>query len=97
MADTASPLTVLIPGTVIFSHIGVDNGVLLDIDGGVFFSLTSTASHLWTQWMQDGSVERSIDSLVDAFAVDRATADKDVRELIDELKAKGLLATAAAD
>ncbi|MDB5361026.1 MAG: hypothetical protein JWO51_2323 [Rhodospirillales bacterium] len=47
--------------------------------------------------MKDGSVEQAIDQLVDAFAVDRATAKSDVRELVEDLLAKRLLIAGEAE
>jgi hypothetical protein len=90
------PRKVLIPETTIFSTIA-EEGVLLDIDAGTYYSLSTTASFLWTQWMKDGSVEQAIDQLVDAFAVDRATAKSDVRELVEDLLAKRLLIAGEAE
>ncbi|WP_326881861.1 PqqD family protein [Aliidongia sp.] len=82
--------------TAIFSQIA-DDGVVLDINGGKYYSLSRTASFLWACFLKDGSVEEAIDRLVDTFDIDRATAENDVRELVEDLLAKKLLVAREAD
>ncbi|GAA3564480.1 hypothetical protein GCM10022222_55240 [Amycolatopsis ultiminotia] len=65
--------------------------VLLDERSGRYYQLSATAKAVVTSLGADGSVEAAVASLTGRFAVDESTAQRDVRALIERLRAAGLV------
>ena len=81
-----------IPEDVVFRDLDGE-GVLLNLASGTYFGLNPTATRVW-HLIQDGKpTPQIVTSIVDEFEVTHAIAESDVVALLDELVAKGLLAT----
>ena len=78
-----------------FSETTVDGEVvLLNLDDGAFFSLTSTAAEIWS--LIDGARNREavIAELAARHDADRAAVTADLDPFLAELQARGFLAGA---
>jgi hypothetical protein len=75
---------------VVFSRAG-DSALLLDPDSGNYFSLTDVGARIWE--LCDG--RHTLDEIVEALAAEYdaplEVIEADMRELVDELTAEGLL------
>jgi hypothetical protein len=65
--------------------------VVLDLTSGTYFALNSTATRLWQLVERDGDVEKILEMMRAEYEVDPAVLDRDLRTLVDDLRAKGLL------
>lgn len=75
---------------VAFHHVG-EELVLLDLNRGVYFGLDPVGARIW-QSLIDGASERDIVVMVESeYEVGLETATEDVRHLLDELRAAGLV------
>jgi hypothetical protein len=79
-------MAVTVSDGIVFTSFEDGRDILLEIDHGNYFELEGTAGFLWSLWRQDNSVARSIDRLADRYEVDRATAEADVLELVEDLE-----------
>jgi hypothetical protein len=50
-----------------------------------------TATFLWSALARERSVEELVEALCEEYEVDRAVAEKDVREFVELLEEKGLV------
>jgi hypothetical protein len=76
-----------------FTEAGIDDEVILmRLDNGELLSLTSTGSSVWR--LIDGRRDRSalIAELNKQYAGNREDIDRDVGQLLDQLKEAGLVA-----
>lgn len=65
--------------------------VALDLPSETYLGVNRTGSSLW-QALSDGASEADlVQLLVDQYAVDRADAERDVRQFIAALQAQGVL------
>lgn len=66
--------------------------VLLDIDGGHYYTLAGSVSvRIWRMLVEPRSVASLVDSLVEEFDVDRERCLDETRRFLDDLLAKGLV------
>lgn len=71
-----------------------DETVLLDTDRDRAFGLDPVAAHIWDLLQRDGGTRAQlIDGIVDAYAVDRDRAARDLDDLLDHM-ARNQLVTA---
>jgi hypothetical protein len=69
-----------------------DYGImLLDEDSGRYWNLNSTATLALRTLLDGGTPEQAAHELAKRYAVEAATAGRDVRELLDGLRSAGLL------
>ena len=71
--------------------------VLLDPHDGAYFALNESAAHLWRQLSPHGvarglAVRRAAAAVTRECRVDEPTAERDLRELLDELVRRRLVA-----
>jgi hypothetical protein len=85
------PPEIAIPEYVLSADLDSRNAVLLSLRSDTYFSLSPVAARLWKFWTDNGSVQGSIDRLMQDYQVDRNTAEADVAELIGELEQRGLI------
>jgi Coenzyme PQQ synthesis protein D (PqqD) len=64
---------------------------VINPDTSDLHSFNSVATRIWVLLDGTRTVAQVVDAVVDEFAVDRATAETDVLELLDELLVKGLV------
>jgi Coenzyme PQQ synthesis protein D (PqqD) len=69
--------------------------VLLRPETGAYYALNETGADVW-RWLHDNPAdeEELVDRLVAAYAVERWAADADVRRLLANLAAHGLVVIA---
>ncbi len=65
--------------------------VALHIDNGSCYGFNSTATRIWAMIEQPKRVSELTGELVREYDVDAATCEAQVRELLDELAADGLV------
>jgi hypothetical protein len=85
------PSRLKIPDDLLATDLAAGEKALLHIQSGRYFALTPVAAWLWQTWSLNGSVQDSIDQLVQNYAIDRQTAETDVAELITELSRRQLI------
>jgi hypothetical protein len=85
------PLKVMISNDVLSADMDASGAVLLSIESGTYYSLSPVAAYLWKLWTKDGSVQPSIERLMQDYRVDQKTAESDVAELLGELAQNGLI------
>ena len=68
-----------------------DDLVALDPEGGECFGFNSVAASVWKQLAEPKTFEEMRDALVAEFEIDAATCETELRELLDDLTAKGLI------
>jgi hypothetical protein len=68
-------------------------GLAYVVDPGTsdLHSFSEVATRIWVLLDGERTVSQVVDVVVDEFKVDRATAEADTLELLDELLAKGLV------
>lgn len=92
--SVSGDMAVKISDGIVFTSFEFDRYILLEIGKGNYFELEGTAGFLWSLWRQDGSVARSIEQFVVRYRIDRATAERDILELIDDLEQNELVTVA---
>lgn len=65
--------------------------VLLDQANGKYWTLNTTGSLALRVLLRDGDTDRAVDAVVEVYSVDRTTVAADVCELLDQLRAAGLI------
>ena len=64
---------------------------LLDEDSGEYFTLNPSAALVLRTMLDGGSPDQAARALIEEYAVDAETADRDVADLVAELRAAGLV------
>ena len=73
----------------------LDNGaVALHVDSGDYYSLNSTAIHMWTLMERGCTVVEIVATIADQYAVSAEDAKKDVSRFLHELEERGLIESA---
>lgn len=72
------------------SSIG-DEVVILDVDEGVYYGLNAVGADVWDAIQEPRSVEEIVETLVEAYAVERESCVADVIELLEELQGHNLI------
>jgi hypothetical protein len=67
--------------------------VLLNVDGGMYFSLNKSAADIWKALAKPSTESSLVDSLVGKYKVTREDCAKSVRRLLEDLSSKGLVKT----
>jgi hypothetical protein len=67
--------------------------VLMSLDHDEFYALNPTASAIWHLTEPPRRFERLVDELVGRFDVDRATCDREVRVVLDQMVERGIVET----
>jgi hypothetical protein len=71
-----------------------DELVALDPNAGECFGFSSVATSVWRQLEQPKSFEQLRDALLDEYEVEPEHCARELRELLDNLSARGLVAAA---
>jgi hypothetical protein len=64
---------------------------LLDEDSGEYFTLNPSAALVLRTLLEGGTAEQAAQALTAEYAVDAGTADRDVADLVTELRSTGLV------
>jgi PqqD family protein of HPr-rel-A system len=71
--------------------------VLLHSGTGAYFALNESGAELWRRLGQDGASEAElVEALMAAYRVERPDAERDVRQIVDELRAADLVVAGEA-
>lgn len=65
--------------------------VLLDLKEGIYFGLNEVGTFLWEQIAEGATLSGLRAQLVAEFDVDEPTADRDLQDLVAELRRRGLV------
>ena len=68
-----------------------DEVIVLDLKGGEYFGLPDVGARIWELLLDGKPLLEVADVIVGEYAVDRATAERDVLGLVTDLSNKGLL------
>jgi hypothetical protein len=71
-----------------------DELVALDPNAGECFGFNSVATSVWRKLEEPKTFEQLRDALIDEYEVDSEQCTRELRELLDDLSAKGLVITA---
>ena len=82
--------TYLIPEDVLTAHLAGE-AVLLDLKTKQYYQLNATAARVWQGLEQALEPQRIVDALMQEFAVDAATAQREMERVIGDLRARGLV------
>ena len=69
---------------------------LLDEDSGQYWNLNPTAGLALRRLLDGGTVAQAVQELTEEYAVDADTANRDVEDLLGELRSAGLVQEEAA-
>ena len=100
MLSDGHPTRVPVRSPQLVTRAIVDETVLLPVRRGavemdVLYVLNATAAFIWERMDGRRTDRELIDLLQDQFAIDRSTAEADVREFLDGLERAGLASRAA--
>jgi Coenzyme PQQ synthesis protein D (PqqD) len=82
-----------VPTHVLSRSVGEDT-VLLDLHQDEYFSLSQVGSRVWALITAGAAFEAIVEQIAGSYEVERAVVEADVRALIADLLATGLLAEA---
>jgi hypothetical protein len=68
-----------------------EGAVLVHLNASRIFELNATGAHVWAMLTRGETIPAVVASLTDTFDVDEATATGQLVELLDRLRAEGLL------
>ncbi len=75
---------------VLFRRVG-DEGVLLHLPSGTYYSLNETSIIFWESLTNGISLELTIDRITDEYEVDRAQVVQDLQDFLINLQDYGLI------
>ena len=75
------------------SVVDADGAVILDLERNSMLTLNSTGGYILDKLQQGKAVDDIIRELADETFTDLAIVERDVRDFLDELKSKRLVAT----
>lgn len=73
-----------------------DEIVALSIDKGTCYNLNKTASRIWNAIVTPSRISDICSVLVAQYEIDRGTCERQVLDLLEELRAEGLIVTSEA-
>jgi hypothetical protein len=68
-----------------------DEAVILDFNAGIYYGLNPVAARVWTLIQEPRTVAEIRDALLAEFEVDADRCERDLRELLHDLRAKDLV------
>jgi hypothetical protein len=71
-----------------------DELVALDPNAGDCFGFNSVATSVWRQLQEPRTFEELRDALLQEYEVDQQRCARELQELLDDMSARGLIATA---
>ena len=78
------------PEKVFWRRVG-DRTIVCRVESGFSYALDETAGLIWDALTAGHSYEKIIASLSEKYGIDAATAQKDVRDFLEELRVEGLM------
>jgi hypothetical protein len=68
-----------------------DDTVILDLKAGLYFSVNDVGGLVWKLIQEPRTVRELREAILEGFAVDVETCDKDLRALLGELASRNLI------
>ena len=78
------------PG-VLFSELSDGRGVLLSVDGGVYYTLNHTGCDVWHALKSPATPEEIASLIADRYTLAKDQAVEDVSALLEDLLSRGLV------
>lgn len=69
--------------------------VILDLESGTYFGLDPVGTRVWALLREHGALDKVCAHMMDEFDVTADVLERDVRALVDELRAKRLIMASA--
>ena len=73
-----------------------DEIVALDLETSTYLTVNDVGATVWPLLAEGATRREMLDAVLARFAVDEATAGRDLDAFVGDLRARGLLATSAA-
>ena len=83
--------TRLVPATHVLAAVHGTRTVLLDPRRGRYYGLDEVGGRIWALAQDQRSKDEIVEALCSEFEVDRAQLESDVTEVLETLRAKGLV------
>jgi len=83
------------PAPRVLTQEATDTLLLLDVEGGMYFSLDNVGRRVWALCDGSRSIEEIVDAICEEYDAPRAVIDADVRDLIGQLETERLLSPVA--
>jgi pyrroloquinoline quinone biosynthesis protein D len=83
------------PAERVLTQEATDTLLLLEVDGGMYFSLDGVGRRVWTLCDGTRSVEEVVDVICGEYDAPKEVIDADVRDLLSQLEAERLLSPVA--
>jgi hypothetical protein len=77
---------------VVFQQLD-DEAVLLNLASGAYFGLNAVGTRMWQLIGEHRSLGTVLDTLAREYEVDRGVLERDLLELVERLRTKGLVRT----
>ena len=71
--------------------------VMLDLSSGVYFGLNEVGTRIWTLMAEGRDISAIVQALAREFDADESTIERDVRDLVDVLRSRNLIAPITDD
>ncbi len=90
MTNTSLPKQVKVSDSVLFQEISGE-GVLLNMESEQYFGLDEIGARFWQLLSENGDTSAALETIRAEYDVERETLNRDLANLIDELKNEKLL------
>ena len=71
--------------------------VMLDLSSGLYFGLNEVGTRIWTLMAEGRDISAIVQALAREFDADESTIERDVRDLVDVLSSRNLIAPITDD
>ena len=71
--------------------------VILDLSSGLYFGLNEVGTRIWTLMAEGRDISAIVQALAREFDADESTIERDVRDLVDVLRSRNLIAPITDD
>ncbi|WP_447972597.1 PqqD family protein [Nitrospira sp. Kam-Ns4a] len=82
--------SVSIPEDILFRELQSE-GVILNLNTGVYFGLDAVGTRIWRLLREHGQVQKVLDSLLQEYDVPEARCREDLLNLLVQMREKGLI------
>lgn len=63
--------------------------VILNLDTGYYYTLDELGGYIWELALEENDLDKIIEHVVERYDTDRATAEVDVKSLLDDMTNEG--------
>ena len=75
---------------ILFQKLG-NEAIILHLKSENYFGLDEVGTRIWEVLTQEGSIDKALPILLNEFDVEKGVLEKDIEDLINELKAEKIL------